>query len=86
MTKLIETKSGRHTALKIGTEDDSEELRKAQNRIVGRLYPGHFANPNQGSRDGMRHIEVCRAVGCMTEHTGIFLEFAVITDSTERNL
>lgn len=72
--KLIATKTGHRTNLVTGTDDDDQEIAEAQDRLVARLHPGHFASRKPGQ---LNHVEVCRAVSGMTEHTGVFMDFEI---------
>jgi hypothetical protein len=74
VTVLICTTTDRRTqitARDIATDGDG--LRVAADRLVARDNSGHFVAGV--SARNLRHLEICRAVGGLTEHTGEFVDF-----------
>jgi hypothetical protein len=75
-SELICTSTGRRTritARDIAT--DGEGLRAAADRLVVRDNPGHFVAGVDARH--LRHLEICRSVGELTEHTGEFVDFEI---------
>ena len=70
--KLICAETKRWT--KIHDVEEST-LDEAKDRLIKREFPGHFGSCFSGQRDRLTAVEIARAAGDLTEHTGVYRSF-----------